>query len=56
LAVIRTRELTWKESDLYPPLKRFLESQRYEVKGEVLDCDGVAVGTTSPGVLPMAKK
>ncbi len=32
-----------KESDLYPPLKRFLESQNYEVKGEVEDCDVVAV-------------
>ena len=25
-----------KESDLYLPLKRFLESQNYEVKGEAL--------------------
>ena len=32
-----------KESDLYPPLKRFLESQKYEVKGEVKDCDVLAV-------------
>ncbi len=32
-----------KESDLYPPLKRFLESQNYTVKGEVHDCDAVAV-------------
>lgn len=32
-----------KESDLYLPLKRFLESQGYEVKGEVQDCDVVAV-------------
>ncbi|MCP4680526.1 MAG: hypothetical protein GY854_34590 [Deltaproteobacteria bacterium] len=32
-----------KESDLYLPLKRFLESQNYEVKGEVLDCDVLAV-------------
>jgi hypothetical protein len=32
-----------KESDLYPPLKRYLESQGYEVKGEVLDCDVLAV-------------
>ena len=32
-----------KESDLYPPLKHFLESQGYEVKGEVHDCDVVAV-------------
>lgn len=32
-----------KESDLYPPLKRFLESQGYEVKAEIKDCDVVAV-------------
>ncbi len=32
-----------KESDLYPPLKAFLESQGYEVKGEVQHCDVVAV-------------
>jgi hypothetical protein len=32
-----------KESDLYLPLKRFLESQNYEVKGEIQDCDVVAV-------------
>ena len=32
-----------KESDLYLPLKRFLESQEYEVKGEVQDCDVLAI-------------
>ena len=32
-----------KESDLYLPLKRFLESQGYEVKGEVMDCDVMAI-------------
>lgn len=32
-----------KESDLYLPLKRFLESQNYAVKGEIQDCDVVAV-------------
>ena len=31
------------ESDLYLPVKRFLESQGYEVKGEVRDCDVAAV-------------
>ncbi len=34
---------TMKESDLYLPLKQFLESQDYEVKGEVKDCDVLAV-------------
>src|SRR5262245_6229850 len=28
-----------KESDLYLPIKRFLQSQGYEVKGEIRDCD-----------------
>ena len=28
-----------KESDLYLPLKQFLETQGYEVKGEVIQCD-----------------
>jgi hypothetical protein len=32
-----------KESDLYLPLKRFLHAQGYEVKGEVHDCDVVAI-------------
>ena len=31
-----------KESDLYLPLKSFLQSLGYEVKGEVCDCDVVA--------------
>ena len=31
-----------KESDLYPPVKQYLENQGFEVKGEVLDCDVVA--------------
>ena len=32
-----------KETDLYPPVKRFLEGQGYEVKGEVVGCDVVGV-------------
>jgi len=31
-----------RESDLYEPVKDFLEGQDYEVKGEVGDCDVVA--------------
>ena len=31
------------ESDLYKPIKVFLEKQGYEVKGEVRGCDVVAV-------------
>jgi hypothetical protein len=43
-----------KESDLYVPLKRFLESQCYEVKGEVGDCDVLAVrGDEAPVVVEL---
>jgi len=43
-----------KESDLYLPLKRFLESQNYEVKGEVQDCDAMAVrGKEAPVVVEL---
>lgn len=37
-----------KESDLYLPLKRLLESQHYEVKGEVHHCDVLAVRANEP--------
>lgn len=43
-----------RESDLYLPLKRFLESQNYEVKGEVQDCDVLAVrGEDDPVVVEL---
>lgn len=43
-----------KESDLYSPLKRFLETQGYEVKGEVHDCDALAVrGEEDPVVVEL---
>ncbi len=43
-----------KESDLYLPLKRYLESQNYEVKGEVQDCDVLAVrGEEAPVVVEL---
>jgi hypothetical protein len=40
-----------KESDLYQPLKRFLELQGYDVKGEVGDCDVVAVRSSEEPVV-----
>lgn len=40
-----------QESDLYQPLKVFLERQGYEVKGEVLNCDVVALRQSEPPVL-----
>ncbi len=43
-----------KESDLYLPLKHFLESQNYEVKGEVQDCDILAVrGAEVPVIIEL---
>jgi len=43
-----------KESDLYLPLKRFLESQDYEVKGEIQDCDVLAVrGQEAPVIVEL---
>ncbi len=43
-----------KESDLYLPLKRFLESQNYEVKAEVQDCDALAVrGKETPVIVEL---
>lgn len=40
-----------KESDLYLPLKRFLEIQNYEVKGEVQNCDVLAVRDSEAPVI-----
>jgi hypothetical protein len=43
-----------KEIDLYDPVKRFLESQGYEVKGEIRECDIMAVrGTEDPVVVEL---
>jgi hypothetical protein len=43
-----------RESDLYLPLKRLLESQNYEVKGEVHDCDVLAVrGAEAPVIVEL---
>ena len=39
------------ETDLYPPIKRYLESLGYDVKGEVGKCDVVAVRGDEPPVI-----
>jgi hypothetical protein len=42
------------ETDLYPPIKRLLEAQGYQVKGEVKGCDVVAVrGGEAPVIIEM---
>ncbi len=43
-----------KESDLYSPLKQFLTSQKYAVKGEINECDVIAVrGEEEPVVVEL---
>ena len=40
-----------REQTLYPPVKAFLEAQGYEVKGEVNDCDVVAIRGEEPPII-----
>lgn len=40
-----------RETDLYEPIKRFLEGQGYDVKAEVQDCDVVARRGDEPPVI-----
>lgn len=40
-----------QEIDLYPPLKKYLERQGYEVKGEILNCDVVALRHGGPPII-----
>ena len=45
-----------RETDLYPPVKAFLEAQGYTVKGEVEGCDLVAVrGDETPIVVELKR-
>ncbi len=46
-----------KETDLYPPLKKYWEKQGYEVKGEVQGCDLVALksGQEEPIIVEIKK-
>lgn len=54
LAFSAIPRITLKESDLYKPVKSFLEGQGYEVKGEVLDCDVMAIrGSESPVIVEL---
>jgi len=39
------------ETDLYAPVKRFLEAQGYIVKGEIRECDVVALRGNDPPVI-----
>jgi hypothetical protein len=40
-----------RESDLYPPVKAFLQAQGYEVKGEIGGCDAVGTRGNEPPVI-----
>lgn len=40
-----------KESDLYPPVKAYLEAQGYDVKAEIGECDLMAVRGDEPPVV-----
>ena len=43
-----------RETELYPPVKAFLEGQGYAVKGEVEACDLVAVrGDQAPVIVEL---
>jgi hypothetical protein len=42
---------TMRETDLYPPVKGFLEKQGYEVKAEVGGCDVMALRADEPPVI-----
>ena len=44
------------EADLYLPIKRFLESQGYAVKGEIGPCDVVAIRGEEPPVIVELKE
>ena len=45
------------EADLYGPIKRFLEAQGYEVKGEIGPCDVMAVrGDEGPVVVELKEQ
>jgi len=47
----RRRTAVTREVDLYPPVKAFLERQRFVVKGEIGGCDVVAVRGDEPPVI-----
>lgn len=40
-----------RETELYPPIKSYLEGQGYEVKAEITDCDLVAIRGEEPPII-----
>jgi hypothetical protein len=52
--VFSKQENKMRETELYAPVKAFLEAQGYEVKAEVQDCDVVAVrGDEAPVIVEL---
>jgi hypothetical protein len=51
LAAAERLECAFLETNLYQPVKRFLESRGFEVKGEVCGCDLVALRGDEPPVV-----
>jgi len=47
----RRRNPPTRETSLYPPVKRFLESRGFDVKGEICGCDLVALRGDEPPVV-----
>jgi hypothetical protein len=46
--------MAMRETDLYPPVKRFLEAQGFTVKGEIGECDVLAVrGAEAPVIVEL---
>lgn len=45
-----------RETDLYAPVKAYLERQGYEVKAEVTDCDVVAIRGSEPPLIVELKR
>lgn len=55
--MVARRPLPTSEAALYGPLKRFLESRGYEVKGEIHDCDLVARrGDEAPVIVELKRR
>jgi hypothetical protein len=51
-----TARTVGRESDLYPPVKMFLEAQGYDVKGEIGGCDAVGTRGAEPPVIVELKR
>ncbi len=51
MTTARRQPTPWREVDLYPAVKAFLEGEGFEVKGEVRGCDLVGLRRDEPPVI-----